>query len=1843
MKNNFRFFHALLIAVLFAPGVLLPQLTGSFNHKYMNIDSAKALHDLGVSDYSDGDYWLAIRKWMDILPTYEKEEQWSLYVSATNNIGLSYENLYQPVLAYQYYRRAYKTALAEKYFENAETYSKNCAALLQNYAVYSEAYEYYKIKMVISRELESENYLQDSLYVLQLSDSIETAAKWLENNSASLVKTPSPSAAAFQLFLTAAKYSMWGGKYDDADKYLMKAAKLVRFADNESCIELSRISVGLEMITRVIDVELSSDVEFLQEETKYEFLLMDLTYVTPDSAVAIVAGGSQDGLFVGSSGSVSGAYFTDIEGHSAFYIAEGSVIEVGKFVSKVGIKLKKPGVEWKMVYPADFIGLKVYMPKREFGALFETATKINIAYRTLNHAPVASRFLLTRYNNPDLEKKLLEVLTEDVHKAYNRYIDYVKDYPAWDAPAESGLFMGQSMMQTLKSATLGDVATYIKYCSVYPGSWNGKNQQFPVQFATWVLGGTTIDKDITREQLHVLYKKISPKEFFDRFSDSFKDDNVIGELAGEIEDSITIHGDYATAITLLIYLDQVASFLPESWDYMKTNFELGQAYMDSKEFEKSSHHFTKARKLYLAKDYIWDAAETLHNDALNLQNQDLLVESAAMFDSAITLKRQVSAKDPSDALYETIASSLWGKAWSIRYLNQYDEAIKIYELAVIYYDSSARHSAKVGKRTVLDNIGEIYEKKGEHNRAIEHYIAMLPLIQELQDSAEEGEAYNDIGFNYFQLGDYQKSIEWYQKGYDIHTKRGSSKDAGFSTSNIAQVYWTLGKYDEAIKTHMDAIQLRESANDFSGLGYSWSKLGALYKDSGDPAKAIESFEKAVQYYEKADDVSGLADTYKELGDLYLKVKDLARAKEKLEKSLDIKRNLKDPFKLAEAYFDIGSVYYQYVDYANAEKSWKEALDLYTQIGDFSGRVYTLANIGLLEYVYHKRFNEAIKIFNDAVRLSAEVNNDNNLAYCYQRIGNLYKENGDVELSKKYIDSSYTIYKSLGDLSKVSSTLVDIGYYYMSRGEFVTADSLFRESLDMANKASNNIQIAIANQSLADMALYLGEFKKSLSILEETRAIYSKIDNFWGLASVNLGMGNVYNHMGEFKNAIHHYSIADSLYNSIDDEYSRSTPMNNIGTIYYWQGDNDAALKQFEAVKVILEKFKVKNEFYAIVEANIGEVLLEQNKFTESRRFLDSAKQRADQMNFNSLKITVLTVLGKLHMKQNKFDEALTVIKDAYELVKKSGEKDRLADVTNSLGKVYFNKKDFANALKYLEESVTVSKNIGSTRYLYQPLYTQGLIFKEKGQIENGIARLKEAIEVVESIRGKIVGGESAAKLFAAGEEKVKIYEEIISLYIQKNEIDSALIFLDRSNNEALKQQFGKIDVKFQDENKNQALQTEKDLKSRVNGIEEEIAKVKAKPEGQQNKEYLESLEKSKNVAEKEYINFITQTVKEFPNLQNYFASNVNPKSFIRSKSKIPQDVAVLAYLMGENQLYIFAASKDTVIAKVIQIGKDKVEKSVVKVYRYLKDGQIGKSLGDLDPATMKPKTAGKDLVYDSKLKPFFATTDELYQTLIEPVADVIKNKTKLSIIPYGKLYYLPFESLSSLKGNERTFLNEQYSIFYISTLDIFGNQHPDEGFEFKVMALGNADNSLPNSEREVEDLKKIYTNSAVFVRGDASEDKVKNLSAEFNAIHFATHGNLDYVDVRNSYLTLASNTGAGEDGRLTIEEVWGLSNLNEFNLVTLSACQTAVSDEIIQGWMVNPANAFFDVGVKTVIASLWQVDDEATSILMNAFYGNLKTMNKVEALSRAKLTLQKTPKYAFPYYWASFVMVGDYK
>ena len=224
------------------------------------------------------------------------------------------------------------------------------------------------------------------------------------------------------------------------------------------------------------------------------------------------------------------------------------------------------------------------------------------------------------------------------------------------------------------------------------------------------------------------------------------------------------------------------------------------------------------------------------------------------------------------------------------------------------------------------------------------------------------------------------------------------------------------------------------------------------------------------------------------------------------------------------------------------------------------------------------------------------------------------------------------------------------------------------------------------------------------------------------------------------------------------------------------------------------------------------------------------------------------------------------------------------------------------------------------------------------------------------------------------------------------------------------------------------------------------------------------------------------------------------------------------------------------------------------------------------------------------------------------------------------------------------YIIQDFDVFYLNDIRSTDIENTLNANDAKLLAFGNADRTLPFAEKEVDQISVMFTDATVYKKDEAREDLAKTSMNDYTIVHFATHGNLDPMDFNNSYLTMAPNLDAGEDGRLTMREINRIRTLDNCQLIVLSACNTAVNDEKLEGWINNPAKAFLRKRAKTAVASLWSVDDVATGKLMQAFYANLKAgQSKLEALNNAQKALIASEHHNHPYYWAAFELIGQWE
>jgi len=298
---------------------------------------------------------------------------------------------------------------------------------------------------------------------------------------------------------------------------------------------------------------------------------------------------------------------------------------------------------------------------------------------------------------------------------------------------------------------------------------------------------------------------------------------------------------------------------------------------------------------------------------------------------------------------------------------------------------------------------------------------------------------------------------------------------------------------------------------------------------------------------------------------------------------------------------------------------------------------------------------------------------------------------------------------------------------------------------------------------------------------------------------------------------------------------------------------------------------------------------------------------------------------------------------------------------------------------------------------------------------------------------------------------------------------------------------------------------------------------------------------------------------------------------------------------------------------------------------------------------------------------------QIYNYIIYPYKDKIENFDNVVFMPDNNFYELPFETLIDNNGQ---YLIEKYNIYYNQSLDTYSllpnnksnssdnrllafadptyssdielDNVSSDIYRSEYLSLGYEGwSDLPGTRIEMESISKNITDSKIYYGDNASESSLKELSksgriAEYNIVHFATHGLLVTDKPELNALILSQNDIPSEDGYLRSEEIEELDL--DVDLVILSACETAVGESFYSEGIVGLTNSFFIAGAKSVISTLWPIDDEATAIFMNSFYRNINdTDNTVLALANTKREFIRGDhgdEYKKPYFWAPFIYYG---
>jgi CHAT domain-containing protein/Tfp pilus assembly protein PilF/anti-sigma-K factor RskA len=360
-------------------------------------------------------------------------------------------------------------------------------------------------------------------------------------------------------------------------------------------------------------------------------------------------------------------------------------------------------------------------------------------------------------------------------------------------------------------------------------------------------------------------------------------------------------------------------------------------------------------------------------------------------------------------------------------------------------------------------------------------------------------------------------------------------------------------------------------------------------------------------------------------------------------------------------------------------------------------------------------------------------------------------------------------------------------------------------------------------------------------------------------------------------------------------------------------------------------------------------------------------------------------------------------------------------------------------------------------------------------------------------------------------------------------------------------------------------------------------------------------------------------------------ANEHPLELAGIQARLPSQVQVLQYSVLADKVLLWVISKDSLDCRESTITFTALAKAISEYVERVHHPHDDSTQTD-------------------------AIAKELYGVLITPAESLLNPEKWICIIPDKVLNYLPFHALISPASGE--YFISGYRLLVCPSSTIFTQSCEAAAAKEKsgpeqLLAVGNPSfdrdlyrlSDLFPSEREVEDIARLYGSRRVFTGARARKVEIRKYLSHADVIHLATHYVVDERSPLLSRMLLAKEAAEGIEGELQAREIYSIRPLRA-RLVVLAACQTLVERFYKGEGAVGAARPFISAGVPLIVASLWPVDSSATESLMFNFHRHrkLEKLSTAAALRQAQLDMidSSTARFRQPYYWAAFVPIGGY-
>jgi CHAT domain-containing protein len=951
--------------------------------------------------------------------------------------------------------------------------------------------------------------------------------------------------------------------------------------------------------------------------------------------------------------------------------------------------------------------------------------------------------------------------------------------------------------------------------------------------------------------------------------------------------------------------------------------------------------------------------------------------------------------------------------------------------------------------------------------------------------------------------------------------------------------------------------------------------------------------------------------------------------------------------------------------------FREAATAFQNNGDLKRATVAFRNAGeILQLLGNSA--EALICYQQAQALTRKTRDQVEQAKIFNNLSYLYFLDGKSKEAEVNARSALQLARSLRNRAIEAEALNNLGEAFYGLGERTQNQQFEEQSLTIWRELNNPRGQAITSMSLGYNYKNVGQPEKAFRSFAEALPLAQQAKDLAVECQALIALGNINRKTGNNQGAMERYEAAKLIAQRIGDQTAQAMAIGAIGTIYFEMGDQSLALPYVEEATRLFER---NGKLWGAAEgkAQLGRIRHSLGEDEQAIEHLTAALASFKSLQMPQLESTTSRELGLVYDSMENRNKALESYQRAVQLTRRDEDQREGAYLLCYIGHTYEELKNSGRALRYYRDALALSER--SSDPVAKAMIHSHLshLYRSLGDLANAKQEVEAALGIIESQRANVLSQDLRTSYFATMRSTYELYIDILMQMHRQNPSSGfdkeAFAVSEKARARSFLELLSEARTRGRDGIDPALLDKEHELSEAINATAQRQVQLLMEKRTEESDQLCKDLD-----------NLVAELAQTRDKIRQANPRAVNLPELLSldevQRRLLDDDTVLLEYVLGDERSYVWVVTRNSLLSYELAPRKE-IETAARKLHELIASRQMiyGESVAARDERQLKA---------DIELPP---QTELVSKLILGPLAGKLEKK-RLLVVADGPLQYVPFQMLTA--PDSGGYLLQKYEIVNLpsaSTLALLQSAAANRKPASKLVAV------LADPVFEIDDPRVAVNSRSVppqrandvhFASRDAgiSPDGVQiprliasgaeadgiiavapwytgfkavgfeanrefvfgSQLANYRIIHFATHGliNSEHPELSGIVLSLFDSEGHPQNGFLRLHDIYNLHL--PADLVVLSACSTGLGKDVRGEGLIGLTRGFMYAGASGVIASLWKVDDDATAELMKHFYEALfqNGLPPAAALRDAQLTLSQNKRWQSPYYWAGFVIQGQY-